>query len=183
MATALSKRMSLAEFLVWDDGTDRRYELIDGRVLAMAPPAGAHAVIVVNLARQLGNRLKPPCYAAAEAGVVPPDRADTWYQADLVVTCTPLSPGARWFAEPVLIAEVLSTATRAHDFKTKLPGYQRMPSVREILLISSEERRIERWLHEADGWQHVVFTGDSRVPVACVNDAIALTDVYANLPL
>jgi Uma2 family endonuclease len=50
MATAaLSKRLSLAEFLEWDDGTDRRYELIDGRVIAMAPPAGAHGIIVMNL--------------------------------------------------------------------------------------------------------------------------------------
>jgi Uma2 family endonuclease len=183
MATALSKRMSLAEFLVWDDGTDRRYELVDGSVFAMAPPAGAHAVIVVNLARQLGNRLKPPCYAAAEAGVVPPDRADTWFQADLVVTCAPLSPGARWFPEPVLIAEVLSPSTTVHDLKTKLPDYQRMPSVREILLISSEERRIERWLRESDGWRHEVYTAKSDVPVTCVNDAIPLADVYANLPL
>jgi Uma2 family endonuclease len=183
MATALSKRMSLAEFLVWDDGTDRRYELVDGRVLAMAPPAGAHAVIVVNLARQLSNRLKPPCYAAAEAGVVPPDRADTWYQADLVVTCTSLSPGARWFPEPVLIAEVLSRSTTAHDFRTKLPDYQRMPSIREILLIASEERRIERWLRVGDGWQHEVYTAESTVPLACAGHAIALAEVYAHLPL
>jgi Uma2 family endonuclease len=183
MATALSKGMSLAEFLVWDDGTDRRYELVDGRVLAMAPPPGAHAVIVVNLARQLGNRLKPPCYAAAEAGVVPPDRADTWYQADLVVTCTPLSPGARWFPEPVLIAEVLSPSTTLHDFRTKLPDYQRMPSVREVLLIASEERRIERWLRVGDGWQHEVYTAESSVPLACVDEVIALADVYTNLPL
>ena len=27
--------MTLAEFLDWDDGTDMRYELIDGRVRSM----------------------------------------------------------------------------------------------------------------------------------------------------
>jgi Uma2 family endonuclease len=175
--------MSLAAFLEWDDGTDRRYELVRGHVVALAPPAGAHSVIVVNLARQLSTRLKPPCYAAAEAGVVPADRTDTWYQADLVVTCTPLAPSARWFPEPVLIAEVLSPSTTAHDFKTELPDYQRIPSVREILLISSQERRIERWLREGDGWRHEAFTGDSGVPIACMNEVIALTEVYANLPL
>jgi Uma2 family endonuclease len=183
MATALSKRLSLAEFLEWDDGTDRRYELVDGRVIAMAPPAGAHGIIVMNLGRRIGNRLKAPCYVAAEAGVVPHDRADSWYQADLVVSCTPLPAGARWFPEPVLIAEVLSPSTTVHDFKTKLPDYQRVPSAREILLISSEERRVERWLREGDGWRHEVDTTKSRVPVACINEAIALADVYANLPL
>jgi Uma2 family endonuclease len=183
MATALSKRMSLAEFLVWDNGTDRRYELVDGRVIAMAPPAGAHAVIVVNLARQLGNRLNPPCYAAAEAGVIPADRADTWYQADLVVTCTPLPPGARWFPEPVLIAEVLSPSTTVHDFETKLPDYQRIPSLREILLISSEERRIERCLREGDGWRQSSFVGDQAVVVDCAGGAVPMDEIYANLTL
>jgi hypothetical protein len=58
-----------------------------------------------------------------------------------------------------------------------------MPSVREILLISSEERRIERWLRAGDGWRHDAYTGESHVPVACVNDAVALAHVYANLPV
>ena len=38
-------RMTLAEFLDWDDGTDTRYELIDGRVLAMAPPSPRHSAL------------------------------------------------------------------------------------------------------------------------------------------
>jgi Uma2 family endonuclease len=38
--------MSLAEFLRWDDGTDRRYELIRGRPVAMVLPSMAHARIV-----------------------------------------------------------------------------------------------------------------------------------------
>jgi Uma2 family endonuclease len=83
----------------------------------------------------------------------------------------------------VLIAEVLSPSTTLHDFRTKLPDYQRMPSVREILLIASEERRIERWLRVGDGWQHEGYTAESSVPLACVDEAIALADVYANLPL
>ena len=42
-------RMSLAEFLDWDDGTDTRYELIDGRVVAMAPPSPRRSAIAGRL--------------------------------------------------------------------------------------------------------------------------------------
>jgi hypothetical protein len=35
-----------------------------------------------------------------EAGIVPADRADTWYQADLVVTCAPAERGAHAIASP-----------------------------------------------------------------------------------
>ena len=48
MADIAEKRMTVAEFLTWDDGTGTRYELIDGR-LAMAPVAPSHSVIVANV--------------------------------------------------------------------------------------------------------------------------------------
>ena len=44
MAERARKLMSAAEFLEWDDGTDTRYELIDGVPVAMAPgSAQSHA--------------------------------------------------------------------------------------------------------------------------------------------
>ena len=39
------RRMTLDEFLHWDDGTDTRYELIGGFPVAMAPPARPHGLI------------------------------------------------------------------------------------------------------------------------------------------
>ena len=36
-------RMTVEQFLAWDDGTDRRYELIDGIPVAMAPPV--HGIV------------------------------------------------------------------------------------------------------------------------------------------
>ena len=57
MAEPAAQRMSLAEFLEWDDGTDTRYELIDGRPRPMAPPIEAHGTTVANLVCHIGNRL------------------------------------------------------------------------------------------------------------------------------
>ena len=49
MTEAADRRMTVAEFLDWDDGTDTRYELIDGQPVAMAPVSPSHSIIVVNL--------------------------------------------------------------------------------------------------------------------------------------
>jgi Uma2 family endonuclease len=38
MSELAARRMTLDEFLIWDDGTGTRYELVDGVPLAMAPP-------------------------------------------------------------------------------------------------------------------------------------------------
>jgi hypothetical protein len=43
MADVAEKRMTVAEFLTGDDGTDTRYELLDGRPVAMAPVAASHS--------------------------------------------------------------------------------------------------------------------------------------------
>ena len=45
------RRMSVAEFLAYDDGTATRYELVDGQLVAMNPPAARHADICENLGR------------------------------------------------------------------------------------------------------------------------------------
>jgi Uma2 family endonuclease len=183
MAEPAEKRMSLAAFFDWDDGTDARYELVDGRLVAMAPAIEAHGTIIANLAAVIRPRLKPPCRVVVEAGITPPDRADTWYEADLVVTCAPAERGARAVTEPRLIVEVLSHSTAAHDRGVKLTDYRRIASVEQILVVASEDRHVEVWRRAADGWAVQDLIGDAAIrlalddqplPLAAVYDAVAL---------
>ncbi|PIV87973.1 MAG: Uma2 family endonuclease, partial [Hydrogenophilales bacterium CG17_big_fil_post_rev_8_21_14_2_50_63_12] len=44
---------------------------------------------------------------------------------------------------PCLLAEVLSPNTEATDRREKLTAYQRLPSLREYLLIAQDEMRVE----------------------------------------
>jgi Uma2 family endonuclease len=165
MAEPAAQRMSLAAFLEWDEGPDTRYELIDGRPVAMAPPIEACGTIVANLARHMGNRLKPRCRVVVEAGVLPPDHADTWYQADLVVTCAPAEHGARAVSAPRFIVQVLSSSTAAHDRGLKLADYRKISSVEQILLVASEDRNAEVWLRAEDGWKVRDLIGDAAIPL------------------
>jgi Uma2 family endonuclease len=41
--------------------------------------------------------------------------------------------------------EVLSPITSATDFNRKLPDYQQIPSMRDVLLVSSMERLVRHW--------------------------------------
>ena len=183
MAEAAEKRMSLAAFLKWDDGTDRRYELVDGRLLAMAPPIEAHGTVVGNLARHIGSRLQPPRRVVVEAGIIPGDRADTWYQADLVVTCAPPERGARAIAEPRLIVEVLSPSTAAHDRGVKLADYRKIAAVEQILLVASEDRHVEVWLRAEDGWKVQDLIGDATILLAIDGQPLPLAAIYDGVAL
>ena len=183
MAEPAAQRMSLAAFLEWDDGTDTRYELIDGRPLAMAPPIEAHGTIVANLARHIGNRLQPPCRVVVESGIIPVDRADTWYQADLVVTCAPAERRVRAISEPRLIVEVLSSSTATHDRGLKLADYRKIASVEQILLVASEDRHVEVWLRAEDGWKVQDLIGDAAVRLAIDGQPLALAAIYDGVAL
>jgi Uma2 family endonuclease len=183
VAEPAEQRMSLAAFLEWDDGTDTRYELIDGRPVAMAPPIEAHGTIVANLARHIGNRLQSPCRAAVEAGIIPADRADTWYQADLVVTCAPAERGARAIPEPRLIVEVLSPSTAAHDRGVKLADYRRLATVEQILMVASEDRHVEVWRRADDGWRVQDLIGDAAIALALDGQPLPLAAIYDGVAL
>jgi Uma2 family endonuclease len=181
MASPAPKRMTLAEFLEWDDGTDRRYELLDGIPVMMPPSLEAHGELAAALAMEIRSRVKPPCRVISEAGIIVPDRADTYYVADLAVTCAPREPGRRMVVEPVLMVEVLSPSTGQIDRWRKVADYRTLPSVQEILVIFSDERRVELQRRTPDGWRVEDLIGKAEIALSCCHDPIALDEVYRDL--
>lgn len=169
--------MDLEAFLSWDDGTDTRYELVGGFVVAMAPPSRAHGILAARVTARLEASLahRRPCVAQSEAGVLRPDRADTFFVADIVVTCTPFDHRAQTVDEPILIVEILSPSTELHDRRFKVPVYREIETVQEVLLVGSDARYVE--LHRRSGGQWIVEI--LRGP----DDAVALTSVGTDIPL
>jgi Uma2 family endonuclease len=182
MADTAAQLVTVDEFLEWDDGTDRRYQLLRGVITMIAPAQTVHGRLVSRLAARLTDRLRRPCEPIVEAGVKPPHRDDTFYVADVAVTCRPLERGEVYLPEPVLFAEVLSPSTASTDRLLKLPDYRLIPSVMDILLVSTATARLEHWHREDDGWE-VVFRGPGeRVELAALDTVIALDELYRDLP-
>ena len=181
MASPAPKRMTLAAFLEWDDGSDRRYELLDGIPVMMAPSLEAHGELAAALGAEIRARLRQPCRVIGEAGIVIPDRADTYYVADLAVTCAPREPGRRMVVEPVLVVEVLSPSTGQVDRWRKVADYRTLSSVQEILVAFSDERRVEVQRRTADGWRVEDLIGKAEISLACCDGRIPLDAVYRDL--
>ena len=171
---------TLDEFLAFDDGTERRYELFDGQVVAMAPDSDVDGALVARLVVRIGGGLRPPCEVVIEAGIVPPECADSWYQADLAVTCAGLT-GQQFVAEPRLLVEVLSPSTAATDRDRKLPDYRTIPSLQDILVVSSSEPRIEHYRREADGWKIHDLRGGGTLRLEALGISIDLGELYGGV--
>lgn len=164
-ALDLPPTMTVAEFLSHDDGTDVRHELIDGRIVAMAPPSPQHSTIAGNIAAALQPRLRRPCRIQIEYGITLPDDDRSYYQADLAVVCGAIERGAP-APEPIAVIEVVSPSSYDHDLGRKRSAYMRLEACRLMLFVESERRHVELWLREADRWvvqSHIGATGTIRL--------------------
>ena len=186
MSEAAVKRMTLTEFLRWEDGTDTRYELLGGCPVAMAPPAIAHGILALRLGARIDAALRSrsPCFGQSEAGIARPDRNDTCYIADLAVTCTPPERGQQLLQDPLLIVEILSPGTALYDRQTKVSDYRRIPSVQEILLIDSTSIFAEVLRREGDRWITEIVRGpQATLSLASIGLTAAMSELYEGIDL
>jgi Uma2 family endonuclease len=186
MSEAAIKRMSLNEFLRWEDGSDTRYELIDGFPVAMAPPAEAHRILAAPLIARLDAALvsRRPCNVQPEAGVLRTERGDSYFIADLAVTCQPNRRGRQAIEQPILLVEILSPNTERHDRRVKVPAYRQIDSVEEILLIDSESLYAEILRRDGACWTSDIARGsDGQLFLAALGLRLDLAELYDGLDI
>ncbi|HEV8679604.1 MAG TPA: Uma2 family endonuclease [Stellaceae bacterium] len=186
MAEPAIKPMTLDEFLRWDDGTETHYELIGGFAVAMAPPAEAHRILAMRLGSRIDAALaaRRPCNAQIEAGVIRPDRTDTYLVPDIAATCEGNEVGRQAIKDPFLIVEILSPSTERHDRRIKLPVYRQLATVEEILFIASDGVYAE--LHRRSGaqWITEILRGaDATFALTSVEIEIPLGELYEGIAL
>jgi Uma2 family endonuclease len=197
MRKRLPTRMTVDEFLVWDteDDSGRRWQLIDGEPVLMAPAAEVHGAVQAELGTMLGNHLLAAgsaCRVITAPGIVPRVRAQENFRVpDLGVTCAPPSGGVM-VPDPILLIEILSPGNGApgNEAKTRsnIWAYTTIPSVREILAVRTTRMEVELLRRDADGnWpaSPVIVCPPQLLELACVGLQAPVAALYrtAGLPL
>ena len=181
------RRLTEAEYLAIERAAEFKSEFFDGEMFAMAGGTPRHSLISTNLAAEFNNRLR--------AGLCVPYNADLRIKIeatglcaypDLSVICGPLE-----FAEgtndtvlnPTVIVEVLSDSTEAYDRGKKFEHYRHIGSLREYLLVSQKEPRIEQFIRQPDGrWLLNEAAGpEAKVELPALHIAISLAEVFAKV--
>jgi Uma2 family endonuclease len=176
-------RMTVAEFLAWDAPGETRWQLVDGEPVAMAPASRTHGALQLELGGLIRNHLADaggPCTVVAAAGTVPRVRASENLRIpDLAVTCTRHETEEYDVSNPVLIVEVLSPSNRADTWRN-VWAFTTIPSLREILLLSSTAVRAELLRRGNDGsWpaaSTVIEDGD--LILDSIDFTVPLVEVY-----
>jgi Uma2 family endonuclease len=133
-------------FLAWaEEQPDGRFELIEGRVVAMGRERAAHgrakyrAVVALDAALAKAGL---DCEAFIDSVALRIDDRSV-YVPDAFVRCGPPLPGdASVSDDAVVVVEVLSHSTRASDMVAKLGGYFRLPTLHHNLIVDADERMV-----------------------------------------
>jgi Uma2 family endonuclease len=168
--------MTVGEFLAYDDGTDIRYELVDGEMIAMNPLAEPHVRIAMNFCESLARQLNRPCRAYMGGGIWRAENDDTWREPDIFVACE----GREGFSRvPRLVVEVLSPSTEKEDRTRKLDFYRRFKSIEAIVFVWQDTQRVELQERSGDGWLVRDVIGGGAFTLAGLGVAVALEEIYA----
>jgi len=116
--------------------------------------------------------------------VVRPDQADSYYVPDIAVTCEPNEPGRQAMLDPILIVEILSPSTERSDRRLKMPVYQTIESVREILLIDADSHHAEVYRRENNHWGIELVRGaEATLLLASIELRISMSELYEGIAI
>ena len=146
--------MSVDEFMAWEPGDGRTWQLVDGVPEAMAPTNRTHGALQARLASLLDahfERNGSPCSVIIAPGVVPRVRAGHNVRIpDLAVTRSPYTDEQPLLLNAVLLVEVLSPSNQRETW-SNVWTYTTIPSVREILVLHSAKVQADLLRRREDG--------------------------------
>jgi Uma2 family endonuclease len=185
MATAALNRYTPEEYLALERHAEFKSEYIDGRIIAMTPGGSfPHNYIGGNiyaglLARFAGRR----CHVFFSDVKVKFGRGTNYTYPDVMALCgTPKClDGVRdVLLNPSLIVEVLSDSTATYDRGDKFKGYRVISSLREYLLVSQDEVKVEHFVRQGDLWPAVVITDlDAVIELRSIGCSIPMREIYS----
>jgi Uma2 family endonuclease len=181
MTMALVKqKMTLEEFLAWEDLQPERHEFYSGEVFAMVGGRRIHERVIGNLSRRLGNHLEGSACQVFAAGMKLELSDNMVLYPDVMVTCDRADLHAdRAMRSPTLVIEVLSPSTQAYDRSQKFALYRQLASLKEYILIDPETLRVEGFRREPDDrWLLVDMSQDTALDCASVACAVPMAQVF-----
>jgi Uma2 family endonuclease len=186
--TAVPKpKMTEAEYLAIEEKAEFKSEFYRGEMFATSGASLPHSRIKDNLARHLNNQWDGgPCFAVTSDLKVKVNRTGLYTYPDVVVVCGEpeyLTGRTDVILNPSVVIEVLSPSTEKYDRGVKFRQYQRVPSLKEIVLVSRDEAVCERFVRQPDGtWNLTTIEGvDGELVFATVSARVRLADIYAGV--
>lgn len=182
-------RYTLAQYLAIEKKSNIKHEYFENEIFTMAGASDAHNEIFSNLFLHIASKLKgTPCrpYGSDKRLHIPENSLYTY--PDISIYCNGLKPSATDKDSSILpttIIEILSESTQSYDRGDKFKLYRDIPSLKEYILIDSEQVAIESFfLNENNNWELEEYASQTeKLCLKSLNMEIAIQDIYENVSL
>ncbi len=155
-------KLSVEDYLKFEETSDVRHEFRDGQVYAMAGGTVNHNLLVDNVKDGLKAGIKGRgCRVFSENMKVEAVRGVYMPYPDVVVACHlfDLRGDNLIIRQPRVLVEVLSKSTAYNDRGFKWQRYRRMPSLWYYLLVDQYKMAVELFsrIKQTDEWINTVY--------------------------
>ncbi|MBI4705603.1 MAG: Uma2 family endonuclease [Deltaproteobacteria bacterium] len=154
MEPAPRLRLDYADYLRAERASEVKHEYLRGEIWAMAGGTPEHGRLAANVIGELRAALvHRPCAVFTSDVRVRVAETDRTTYPDVTVVCgerTTAPDDRDALTNPVVIVEVLSDSSEADDRGEKWAHYRRLASLRDYVIVSQRQRRLEIFHREED---------------------------------
>lgn len=172
-------KMTLAQFLAWEEAQPERHELYRGETFAMTGGSARHNRVIMNLGSRIADHLDGSgCQAFTESMKV--QIAEGILYPDVLVTCGKAEAGdEKIITDPKLVIEVLSPSTKGYDQRNKFILYRSLSSLLEYVLVDPADFTFEVYTRaDAGAWTFVDQTSAGTLTLRSIDLALPLEAVF-----
>lgn len=184
--TERSRKLSIEEYLEMEERSRSKHYFIKGQIVEMPGGTLKHNIISSNIVTAINIAIRQNAKAFmvsnSDTKIWIP-AIETFYYPDAVVICeVPEYYAGRKdvILNPLLIVEVASPATEAHDRSGKFMDYSTIASFKEYLILHQENHyaRLSNRI-DSDLWQMRSVEGlDEVIELKSIGCSIAMRDIY-----
>lgn len=170
MAVA-SQKMTLEEYLNYDDGTDTLYELVNGELVVMPPESELNRRIATFLLIYFAQQGIPPNQLTMKTEIVVSGSGPTTRVPDLIVLSEDLAvalEGARRstimpeMPPPRLVVEVVSPRQESRDYRYKRSEYAAR-GIAEYWIVDPMQQRVTVLEWVEGFYEERVYEGEAAI--------------------
>jgi Uma2 family endonuclease len=180
---------TIEEYLQMERASNVKHEYYQGEVFAMAGASDNHNLIFSNVFVRAGAQLlnKPCRPLGSDMRMHIPENTLFTYP-DISIYCNKLTTTDKdqdTAIQPTIIIEILSKSTRDYDRGMKFKLYQDIPTLKEYVLIDSEDIGVEVWNISTDKkWERKEYkTLQQTVQLPTVDVSLSMQDIYRDTSL
>lgn len=188
MSTVLEKRrMSLKEYLTWEEVSGGKHEFYRGEVFAMAGTTIQHNRISTNILARLHQLLEGrECEPFGSDLRIRVNAFDLSTYPDVSVVCGGEQVDAvdrHAITNPRVIFEVLSKSTEKCDLGRKFEFYQSLDTFAEYLVVYQTEAKIIHYVRQGGGtWKYRLLVGmQETLMLETIGCTLPFTAIYSKV--